>query len=215
MKRKECRKYYFSVEGDTEEWYLKWLEKQINQCDDAEYKVDFLVKRTKNPNKFVKELSVLSKTKIVHVFDFEDRQNEMAFQNTLKVMKDASKLKGNINYYLGYSNYTFDLWMVLHKKCVMGSKSYRSHYLIDINRYYNTDFESMEKYKEKNNFKKVLDCLDLDDVKNAILNAEKIENQNVQNYQKMTHCGFEYYRENPSLSIHKYIKDILMTVKLL
>lgn len=31
----------------------------------------------------------------------------------------------------------------------------------------------------------------------------------------MTHCGFEYYRENPSLSIHKYIKDILMTVKLL
>lgn len=37
MKRKECRKYYFSVERDTEEWYLKWLEKQINQCDDAEY----------------------------------------------------------------------------------------------------------------------------------------------------------------------------------
>lgn len=73
----------------------------------------------------------------------------------------------------------------------------------------------MEKYKEENNFKKVLDCLDLDDVKNAILNAEKIESQNVQNYQKMTHCGFEYYRENPSLSIHKYIKDILITVKLL
>lgn len=94
-----------------------------------------MIKRTKNPNKFIKELSVLSKTKIVHVFDFEDRQNETAFQNTLKVMKDASKLKRNINYYLGYSNYTFDLWMVLHKKCVMGSKSYRSHYLTDINRY--------------------------------------------------------------------------------
>ena len=30
MSRKECRKYYFSVEGETEKWYLKWLESQIN-----------------------------------------------------------------------------------------------------------------------------------------------------------------------------------------
>lgn len=163
----------------------------------------------------MKDLSVLDKTNIVHIFDFEEQQNETAFQDTLRVMKEASKLKRNVKYKLGYSNYTFELWIILHKKCVMGSKSYRSHYLIDINRYYNTDFESMAKYKEEANFKKVLNCLSLDDVKNAILNAEKIENQNVQNYQKMTHCGFEYYRENPSLSIHKYIKDILITVKLL
>lgn len=27
MKRKTQVKYYFSVEGDTEKWYLDWLEK--------------------------------------------------------------------------------------------------------------------------------------------------------------------------------------------
>ena len=30
MKRKTQVKYYFSVEGDTEKWYLDWLEKIIN-----------------------------------------------------------------------------------------------------------------------------------------------------------------------------------------
>ena len=29
MSRKECRKYYFSVEGETEKWYLKWLEVKL------------------------------------------------------------------------------------------------------------------------------------------------------------------------------------------
>ena len=56
---------------------------------------------------------------------------------------------------------------------------------------------------------------DIEIIIQTALCEKKIENQNVQNYQKMAHCGFEYYRENPSLSIHKYIKDILMTVKLL
>ena len=28
--RKETKKYYFSVEGETEKWYLEWLENTIN-----------------------------------------------------------------------------------------------------------------------------------------------------------------------------------------
>ena len=30
MMRKETKKYYFSVEGETEKWYLDWLQKTIN-----------------------------------------------------------------------------------------------------------------------------------------------------------------------------------------
>lgn len=30
MNRKLRKNYYFSVEGETEKWYLKWLENQIN-----------------------------------------------------------------------------------------------------------------------------------------------------------------------------------------
>ena len=29
-RRKQTKKYYFSVEGETEKWYLEWLQKQIN-----------------------------------------------------------------------------------------------------------------------------------------------------------------------------------------
>ena len=29
-KRKPTNKYYFSVEGETEQWYLKWLQDTIN-----------------------------------------------------------------------------------------------------------------------------------------------------------------------------------------
>ena len=47
MSRKECRKYYFSVEGETEKWYLEWLENQINRNDKARYNVKLISKITK------------------------------------------------------------------------------------------------------------------------------------------------------------------------
>lgn len=215
MSRKECRKYYFSVEGKTEKWYLEWLEGQINKNKNAKYNVKFIVKITKNPLKMVKQTTILGDLKIVHVFDFEELQNEATFKNTLRVMKSASKIKKRVKYSLGYSNYTFDLWIILHKSYVMQRKSHRSNYLCDINRCYNTQFESMSEYKEEANFKRILTCLTLEDVVSAISNAERIELQNLRDYQKVNHCGYEYYRENPSLSIHEYIKEILKTVKLL
>lgn len=215
MSRKECRKYYFSVEGDTEKWYLDWLEDQINRNEKAKYSVKLISKITKNPNKMVKQTTILGDLEIVHVFDFEESQNETAFKNTLSAMKSAAKMKKKVKYRLGYSNYTFDLWILLHKSCLMGRKSHRSNYLSDINRCYKTEFESMAEYKEEAKFKRLLNCLTLEDVVSAISNAERIEQQNLRDFQKINHCGYEYFRENPSLSIHKYIKDILETVNLL
>ena len=34
-KRKPTNKYYFSVEGETEQWYLKWLQDAINNTEEA------------------------------------------------------------------------------------------------------------------------------------------------------------------------------------
>ena len=163
----------------------------------------------------VKQTTILGDLEIVHVFDFEDMQNETAFQNTLSAMKTASKMKKKVKYILGYSNYTFDLWIVLHKACIKGTKNHRSNYLSDINRYYDMNFESMADYKEEANFKKLLNCLTLEEVKTAILNAEKIEQQNLRNYQKISYSGYEYYRENPSMNLHQSIRKILKNVNLL
>ena len=38
-KRKPTNKYYFSVEGETEQWYLKWLQDTINNTEKAACKV--------------------------------------------------------------------------------------------------------------------------------------------------------------------------------
>lgn len=35
MERKKNKKYYFSVEGETEQWYLEWLEKYINSLKES------------------------------------------------------------------------------------------------------------------------------------------------------------------------------------
>ena len=41
--RKKTQTYYFSVEGQTEYWYLKWIEEQINASDNAKFKVSIKV----------------------------------------------------------------------------------------------------------------------------------------------------------------------------
>jgi len=38
-KRKSTKKYYFSVEGETERWYLKWLQDRINETEKSIYVV--------------------------------------------------------------------------------------------------------------------------------------------------------------------------------
>lgn len=43
MNRKLRKNYYFSVEGETEKWYLKWLENQINNNENSLFKVNFTV----------------------------------------------------------------------------------------------------------------------------------------------------------------------------
>ena len=48
-KMKSTKKYYFSVEGETEQWYLKWLQDRINETEEAKIKVSFDCPVQKNP----------------------------------------------------------------------------------------------------------------------------------------------------------------------
>ena len=53
--RKETKKYYFSVEGETEKWYLDWLQKTINAFPDSKYNVKLDAKIQKDPLARVKD----------------------------------------------------------------------------------------------------------------------------------------------------------------
>lgn len=102
--RKSTKKYYFSVEGETEQWYLKWLQSLINTTEEAVYKVSFDCSVQKNPYKRAKTLTVLEtgnkKVDIYHLSDYESDEpaHVQQFTETMDNMKKANEAGKNIRY---------------------------------------------------------------------------------------------------------------------
>lgn len=208
--RKQNKSFYFSVEGQTEEWYLEWLQKELNNVESNSYKIS-IVHKVFDPVSFVKWLPIITNQKIYHLSDYEskDKEHKDNFLRTIDKMDEAQKIK-SIKYYFGYSNFSFDLWMILHKKDCFGSLTHRKDYLKKINEAYDTDFESMREYKQEDNFKSLLKKCSLSDVVIAIERSKKIQKNNMANGYKLNrYKKFEYYDENPSLMVWKAIEVIL------
>ena len=197
MMRKETRKYYFSVEGETEKWYLDWLQKTINAIPESKYNVRFDSKIQKDPLARVKGMTLLEQTEITHVFDSEseDPIHTKQFQETLDRMSEAEQLGKDINYKLGYSNFTFELWIILHKTDCNGAKTNRKQYLFDLNKAYNEKFEDLKEYKRENDFKRILKKLTINDVIFAVRRSEIIMKRNKESgYKPQKYKGYSFYK---------------------
>ena len=95
-------------------------------------------------------------------------------------------------------------------KKITAASIHRKDYISFINTVFKEKFENMDDFKHENNFKKVINQLDLNDVRTAISNAKEIEsNLKSKGHQKLEYKKYEYYNENPSCSIHVYIEKIL------
>ena len=211
-KRKQTLTYYFSVEGDTELWYLQWLQDQINSCEESKYIVSIKAKVETDPVKRVKGMTITGKTEIWHLSDFESKDDDhpLRFRTTMDRLKEVKTLRRQVTYHFGYSNLTFDLWMTLHKVDCKTSLSDRKQYLPYINRGYGEAFESMAKYKQRNNFHKCLEKLTLEDVRTAIRRSKEIMTLiDVLGYRQLEYKGYRYYTENPALEVWKPIDLIL------
>ncbi len=210
--RKVTRKYYFSVEGETEKWYLEHLQSLINNAADATCRVLIDVKVQRNPIKRVKEMVIQNKIEIVQMTDYEENTPayEKSFIEMLDNMKKAESLGKKVKYYLGYSNLTFELWMILHKIDCFKTFADRKQYLDEINKAYKKKYLSLKDYKEEKNFKECLKQIGLDEVKQAIKRSKAIANINATNGNKLQkYKGFEYYRENPSLSVWEALERMV------
>ena len=197
-KRKPTNKYYFSVEGETEQWYLKWLQDTINNTEKATCKVSIDCPVRKNPLKHAKSLTVTRKIEI------------------LDNMKKAEKIGKQIKYKSGYSNFTFDLWIILHMTNCNASFSHRKQYITPINRAFGEKFQNMDEFKEENNFKRCLKKMDLSNVIAAVDRARKIMQRNQDNgYTLYQYKGYQYYKENPSLTAWEAIEKILKDCELI
>lgn len=206
----ETKKYVLTVEGETEKWYFLWLRDEINKVDSRKYNVSIVPKVEQSPRSFYKGTNAKITPEVIHVCDIESNGefHVAKFHNILKEMSEAKKQK-NIKYQLGYSNFTFELWMILHKKDCFSQFTDRKQYLIPIQQCFNEKFEDLGHYKNESAFKRCLSKLTIDDVKLAVKRADKIAKYNIENKKLIKLSGYSYFNENPALSINEVVKRIL------
>ena len=207
----ETKKYVFTVEGETEQWYFLWLRDQVNNNTNRKYNVSIDVKVQQSPKKFYKTVNAKTTPEVFHICDVESNEavHVEKFQNILSEMKEAKNQK-QIEYHLGYSNFTFELWMVLHKKDCNGTLAHRRQYLEHINKAFGENFENLDQYKHEDNFKRCLEKLTIEDVRRAIQRADVIcENNDKDGKICQQYKGYCYYRENPALSIQEAVGQVL------
>lgn len=207
-KRLENSTYSLTVEGECEKLYFEHLKKLINTNENRKRNCVFKPEISKRkPLSFAKANAHIT-TPFFHIQDIEDYNDErlkLKFNNLLKELKAAKKI---VNYDLGYSNYSFELWICLHKLDMFSFKHNRNDYYIDINKGFNTNYKSCNEFKEKNEFLKLLSNITLEDVSSAITRSIKIKERK-ENKKKISLYNFEFYKDNPDLSIHEIVKTIL------
>lgn len=219
MIKKQCKQYFLSVEGETEKWYFEHLQKLINSSNQIPLKVKFDISINKSIISRAKSIPLPYKTKAFHICDYESNEEVhiAKFSQVLKDLKNVKKINKNINYSLGYSNFSFDLWIILHKKQKKSSVSHRKQYVKGINEAYGENFQFIDDYKEEKNFKRILSKITLEDVITAVRNGNEIRKMNEQysrdNYKK--YGKFEYYTENPDMTINECIEQILKECKVI
>lgn len=217
--KKENRRYVFTVEGETEQWYFEWLQEQINACDESKFKVSIVPKVQQSPKKYAKTVNPISTPRVTHICDYEsnDEVHVTKFKNILSELKEANSTKGRkFKYSLGYSNFTFELWMVLHKQICNGSLTNRTQYLSPINRAYCENFENLDQYKHEDNFKRCLSKLTLNNVIDAIKRSKRIMETKESNGDRLEeYKGFTYYKQNPALTIWESVEAILVECELI
>ena len=219
MIKKESRQFYISVEGiNCEKMYFEHLAKLINSSD-ATYnlKVD---PRKMTPMQYAKRNAhrPVEKRKgnkmlpYIHVQDIEDYYGEFhrkKFYGIIDEMRDAED-EFKISYELGYSNYTFELWMLLHVADMKHAVQDRKAYLAPINRWFHRSYTDLDEFKREAEFQDILDeFVTLDSIRQAIRRAEKIVEQNAEDGKKReNYKGFTFYQDNPDVSVHEVVQLI-------
>lgn len=131
-------------------------------------------------------------------------------------MKEVEKLGKMIKYKLAYSNISFELWILLHKTNCFQSFISNKGYLKLINSNFNQNYSRLREYKKEDNFKRLLNNLNLDDVFQAIIRAKKINERNIQcNKILYEHRKYKYYLDNPATSVWVIIERIFNDCEIL
>ncbi len=203
----ELRYYYLSLEGECELLYFRRLEALIHAAPES--RIDAVLECVvhHSPGRAIRRLRQKalshgdSAPVIWHIRDMEERGNP-AFHAALRELKQTGMR-------LCYSNYTFELWLLMHRYRMAEALSDKRSYLKYINRLFGTYFSTLHEYKEKQNQQKLFGHNTLDDVRTAVVNAESIMQEKAQRQQALEFCGFRYYPDNPATTVQVFVRHLL------
>ena len=101
------KKFVFTVEGETEKWYLEWLRDQINTCKSRNYNVALDVKVQQSPKKFYKSANAKAAPEVFHICDVEssDPVHIEKLQSILSEMKEAKTQKTSLDIVISRLNF--------------------------------------------------------------------------------------------------------------
>ena len=222
MKRKEfreSRQFNMSVEGSNcEKLYFEHLARLINHSGRNQYNLK-ISPITASPLQYAKRNAHKPSERLpyIHIQDIEDYhdvEQRKKFFHVIDSMREAERTFG-ISYRLGYSNYTFELWMLLHVADMNFSVSGRGAYLGTINQYFHREYLSLADFKKTAEFQQILnEFVTLDTVFDAVRRAERIVEENAaQNKARTTYGKVTFYQDNPDVSVHKVVRLIFETCK--
>lgn len=198
--KKELRKpellYIVGCEGENQEKkYFEKVQKIINSISTRKWDVlfDFAEPFGGNPRCVVERTVTKSigKTNKVAVFDYDGKTKE--FEEALELANE-NKIE------LGYTNYCFDLWMILHKEDFFDYVSHQDDYADDLRRVYK--LPSNANIKKMANVERIIEQIELNDIIDAIHRSVIIEKTNMEKPPNVTTIQKIKYHDNPDTQMH-------------
>lgn len=202
---KEYKRYFFMVETEIEKLYFDRLQELINESDKSKYSVNIITIVQPSAMKYTKTGKPVNASK--ETDESNDIVNNPKLQELLLKMKEINPNRRK-KYNIGYGNYSFELWMLLHKQMCNEVLSDKTQYLKDINNSYDLEFNDLKEFND--NFKYCLDKINLDNVEKAIERSKQIMNNKIINEETQEQC-----KNNPTLTIWEYVEEILTECGLL
>lgn len=139
----------------------------------------------------------------------ENKASVFDYDGKKKKYEKAIDLANENNIELGYSNYCFDLWLIIHKEEYMDIVENQDQYAEKLRQIYGLDSDA--NIKKKKRVEVMINQINLPDIKNAIIGAEKIAAKNQNRIVNMTPHGNKYY-DNPDTQMHTLLRFLFEKV---
>lgn len=207
--RKPDLLYIIACEGKNQEkLYFERVQNIINAIDKRKYNIlfDFAEPFGGDP-KCVVERAInksIGKTNKAAVFDYDGKKNKY---------EEAIDLGIENNIELGYTNYSFDLWLIWHKidfdACVNCQNDYES----EVKRVFG--LKANRNIKKENAVQEINSQIALQNILDAIDRAEKKGQDNKNNKVAIITVKGNKYYSNPDTRIHIILKEVLRKANVL